>query len=153
MNLLQIQKARFSADENRLKQAQQAFLQAESVLNERTTTILTIKKDINNTYDYMSYKDSSSYAERISRGDAYLFWLNYDLEMHEYYLAQEEERLNETKNEYIIAKQHWYKQKTKIDKLNEMYLHNKKMINAENEESEEESNYESKFNNGNKDYG
>lgn len=152
-NLLRIQKTRLLADEKILNQAQRSYLQAESVLKEREINIQSIKKIIENTYNYMTFKSSRYFSERINRGYEYLYWLNYDLEMHEYYLTLEEERVNEAKNEYILAKKKWYKQKIKLEKIKEKTLQINQIISVEKEVNEVESIYELGLSKGTNYYG
>jgi hypothetical protein len=141
-SLLRIQQVRLTKDEKNFREAQQKYQMAEKLLDERQNNILVIKKQIKDTYDYMTLSTSRSSPERINRGDAYLFWLNYDLDMHEYYFSQEKDRVNEAKKNYKIAKKHWYKRKIKIKKLKETYLYKKNMINTNKEAIEEENIYE-----------
>jgi hypothetical protein len=73
--------------------------------------------------------------------------------MHEYYLTLEEERVNEAKNEYILAKKKWYKQKIKLEKIKEKTLQINQIISVEKEVNEVESIYELGLSKGTNYYG
>jgi hypothetical protein len=151
--LLKIQISRLTAHEKNLKQAQLEYKEAYAALNERRDNINLIKERIDNVYQYSTLDSESISPEKIDRCNVYLFWLNYDLEMHEYYHTQEEGRYEEANNQYITAKSSWYKQKQKTEKLNDIYIRNDNAQRALVEEMEDESYIENGLNNYCQHYG
>jgi hypothetical protein len=137
--LLKIQLSRLTAHEKMLKQARYEYKEAYETLKERKENINLIKQKIDNVYDYSTLKSGHTTPEMFNSCNSYLFWLNYDLEMHEYYHNQEEDRVKQTNTQYLIAKHNWYKQKRKSEKLNELYVNNKNIQQIKKEEQEDES--------------
>jgi hypothetical protein len=151
--LMSLQHSRLSSQEKMLNQAQKDYKQACQVLKERKDNIKIINKRIESVYGYLSIRSVNTNIEKVDRCSTYLFWLNYDLEMHEYYLSQEEEKVEEANKRYLSVRKDWYKQKQKIEKFNELYIHSNNRQYAIKEELEDEAYIENGLSNGGHFYG
>lgn len=140
--LLQIYEIRLVTEEKRLIQARIEYQQACEKKRDRMDNIHLVNEQKNSLYRYLIQNDVANSPEKLNRSHEHRFWLNYDLEMHEYYLAIEEEAVAETKEKYQLLRDRWMRVKRKIEKLTTMYKHqaNKEWIRFD--ENEEESSYE-----------
>jgi hypothetical protein len=119
--LLRLQKVRIRAYEKKMNQDKQAYISAKEDLMKREQEITKIKdehKDLN------VYSDRPDVLESPVKRDfvkVRRFWLNYDLEMHEYYHVQDVEDHDQAKSNYDNARSTWMKAKLKNQKMQEEY--------------------------------
>jgi hypothetical protein len=119
--LLRLQKVRIRVYEKKMNQNKQAYIEAKEELLKREHEITKIKDEHK---DLRLYSDRSDVLESPVKRDyvkVRRYWLNYDLEMHEYYYEQEVEDHDQAKNNYDNARSTWMKAKLKNQKMQEEY--------------------------------
>jgi glutamate synthase domain-containing protein 2 len=151
--LLQIQQARLTVEEKKLKEAQDKYNRERKQLEERQDKINVINKQTQNVKNYKSLEKNYCSPDNINRANSHQFWLRYDLEMHQFYLSQEKESVENAKKEYEKTRQIWMKQKLKTDKLEEMYINKRNTENAIKEEIEDENDFDDRVDIGHMAYG
>ncbi|MCG7984708.1 MAG: hypothetical protein JAY90_18400 [Candidatus Thiodiazotropha lotti] len=133
---------RLKRQEKKIKQAKLSYIEACKKVENRNTQINDIKGQKQDLTKYLKIESNSKSPIKREYVQIRRFWLNYDLEMHEYYLEQElDERSTNHKN-YQSDKKIWHKQKLKTEKLSELYVksckqHNSLIENREDEVSQE----------------
>lgn len=142
LNKLQVIRVR--TQERLLTIDKKSYVDACDTLEKRNTTIQNIQneKEALNVYISTSYvKESPTHRERVH---IRRFWLEYDLEMHEYYHEQELNKKNEAEISYLQRKKLWNKEKQKSTLLTKKLskfkiLHTAVLENREDEISQEDS--------------
>ena len=143
--LNRLNKIRVKRCEKQLAESKDLFHEACRKVDKRKLEISVIKNENNdlNTHLKKNYVSKSP----VKREHVHIrrFWLNYDLEMHEYYYDQEIDEKSTTQSKYQESKNVWYKQKLKAEKLNNFYnsLSKERFVISEN--VEDEINQESKI--------
>jgi ATP-dependent Clp protease ATP-binding subunit ClpA len=151
--LLQIQQAKLTVEERSLKQAQHEYTEAFNQKKEREEKVSSIKNKVIKLQKYISLDKNYCSPDNVNRANIYRFWLNYDLEMHEYYLSQEEKKLEKAKSQYESARRSWMKQKIKTDNLSDMHKQQKNTELSTKEEIEDEYDLEDRIDTGRVAYG
>jgi hypothetical protein len=111
--LVQLQKVRVRAHEKKLAQEKKAYLEACEKLEQRKKEINTINSEHKGLNEYISNKIVAESPTKRERVHIRRFWLNYDLEMHEYYHEQENIAKEEAHEQYTACKNHWMREKQK----------------------------------------
>ncbi|MES9938952.1 MAG: hypothetical protein ABW104_04170 [Candidatus Thiodiazotropha sp. 6PLUC2] len=120
-----------------------AYSDACHNLSERNKSITTIHNEKDTLKKYCNEKyvsESPTHRERVHVRN---FWLNYDLEMHEYYHEQEVTTKTESEHKYSERKKTWNKEKQKNILLNNnlkstLSTRSSVMENKEDEYSQED---------------
>ena len=116
--LKQLQKIRVRTQEKLLSIDKKSYMDACDVLEKRNSSISDIHEENNrvNTYASNDYViESPVHRDRVHIRK---FWLDYDLEMHEYYHEQELNSKIDAESVYVSRKKLWNKEKQKSDLLN-----------------------------------
>jgi hypothetical protein len=108
----------------------------ESLLTKKQSLIAYSHK-INTSHNYS--------IETQNRLEDVRYWINYDIEMHEYYLSQEKAELEEAENVYNEKKQIWLRQKIKLNSFIDTYRSTKKSTIYERTEKVDEEELEDKY--------
>jgi flagellar biosynthesis chaperone FliJ len=140
--LLQIEQLRLDSEEKKLNKTQEEYRQACNKRNERIGIIDNLKGRKGELYQYLLKDEVMVSPNRLVRCHDERFWLNYDLEMHEYYLTQEEESVAETREAYEHARISWMRQKNKTEKLKDIYRDRSVREQLRSEELADESAYD-----------
>jgi hypothetical protein len=115
--LVQLQKVRIRAHEKKLALEKKAYLEASQKLEQRKKEINAINGEHKNLNRYIRNQivaESPTKRERVYKRR---FWLNYDLEMHEYYHEQEIISKEEAYEQYTACKNNWMREKQKSQQL------------------------------------
>jgi hypothetical protein len=126
--------------------AHKKYLEACNVLDHRNKAIESLNSDKAKVKAYankMYLNDLYSRESKLREGDV-KYWIEYDLELHEYYLTQEREKLEEAHSEYIKIRRSWMQQKRKYETINNMIVKSKRRIINRMYEKEEEEMQEDK---------
>jgi hypothetical protein len=141
-NLLRLQKVRIRSYEKKLEDDKKAYKDAYEKLCKRNEEISNIQRERNGIRGYVEQHVVSSSPVKREYAHTRRFWLNYDLEMHEYYLEGEKAALDEAKIQYESSKNIWLKEKLKSKKLNDEYRIANKMKDLSIENAYEEMSQE-----------
>ncbi len=153
-SVIKLMETRLVEHEKILFHAKKEYLEACDVIEQRNNLIKQIKSDeININTFIVKQKNSNSYSldSRVREEDA-KYWIEYDLELHEYYLTQEKIKLEEKELEYKNKRKYWLILKQKMEFIQNIYTKSKtktKNIRLEKdaEELQEDQLFKSRDNN------
>jgi hypothetical protein len=136
--LNRLQKIRVRSLEKKMLKEKLDYLSSCKKVEERAEEIdkITNEKKVLNkyiTYDHVSESPIKREFVNVRK-----FWLNYDLEMHEYYENQERQNKNEAEELYNKRKQQWNKQKQKSESINKYNASKQNILRAIEENTEDE---------------
>ncbi|MEJ2622328.1 MAG: hypothetical protein P8163_19385 [Candidatus Thiodiazotropha sp.] len=129
--------------EKELAESKVKLLEACDKVVKRDGEIKKINSETGELISYLTHEKVMSSPTKREHVHIRRFWLNYDLEMHEYYYNQEVDEKNEADLNHKKTSKLWNKQKLKTEKLSKIH---KSLINADNirhESMEDEENQES----------
>jgi uncharacterized metal-binding protein YceD (DUF177 family) len=120
--MIRIHEQRLSKNTKLLSKAHQNYLEALEKIKQRKRLIKNIKYEEIKIKAYTNdlNRKLTYYNNSMCRVDDVRYWLNYDLEMHKYYLMQEKEELESKELEYINNKKSWFRLKKKLDFMKEI---------------------------------
>ncbi|MCG8067635.1 MAG: hypothetical protein JAY84_07205 [Candidatus Thiodiazotropha taylori] len=136
--LIKLNKIRIRRQEKELTQAKMTYVESCKKVDSRNIQINQINSENKELLDYLSLQTTSKSPIKREYVKIRKFWLNYDLEMHEYYLAQEIDEKNINHSEYQTEKKQWYKQKLKNEQLSLIRTKLLSKDNSYNENREDE---------------
>lgn len=136
--LSRLQKIRVRSLEKKMIEDKINYLSTCKKVEERTAEINTIKNEKGYLNKYITNEHVSESPIKREFVHVRRFWLNYDLEMHEYYYNQEVQNQNEAEELYNQRKQLWNKLKQKTEGINKYNICNKNKIRTKDENSEDE---------------
>ena len=116
--LLRLQKVRIRSYEKKLAEDKRSYLEARDKLNQRNNEIDSIQNQHEDIKGYLSMQHVSNSPVKTEYAHIRRFWLNYDLEMHEYYRDQENIDHDDAKNKYETSKKEWLRERMKSNRLN-----------------------------------
>jgi hypothetical protein len=140
--LNQLNALRAKRFEKELSESKAILLKACNKVNKRDDEIKNINKENSELNQYSSNKDVTRSPTKREHVHIRKFWLNYDLEMHEYYYNQEVEDKNKAVINHNKTKHLWYKQKLKCGMISSLSKSSNNEINALKEDKEDEENQE-----------
>jgi hypothetical protein len=139
IKILKIQKKRLVSKEKLLSDAHKEYLKACKIIEQR-------KKQI----EFIKYKEKkvNEYISKVQMNHCYIidsihkvanvkYWIDYDLEMHEYYLSQERVELDSKETKYIESRQKWLQQKKKLEYIKDIFKKSKMHINMKRHDLED----------------
>ncbi|MCG8040482.1 MAG: hypothetical protein AB2688_12160 [Candidatus Thiodiazotropha taylori] len=115
--LMKLNSIRIRRQEKKLSQAKMTYVESCEKVDRRNIQINLINSENKELLEYLSLQTTSKSPIKREYVKIRKFWLNYDLEMHEYYLVQENDEKNINHSEYQSEKKQWYKQKLKNEQL------------------------------------
>jgi hypothetical protein len=139
--LKKILETRLIKDEKLLSDAHKEYINAYDVLEKRKSLIERLNVDKKRFKEYVnSHNLYGNYTlETRVREEDTKYWINYDMELHEYYYSQEKVELDEKEHDYNNKRKVWMKQKKKIESLEKMYRNiQQTSINKRHEKESEE---------------
>ncbi|MEW8350502.1 MAG: hypothetical protein AB2687_19520 [Candidatus Thiodiazotropha taylori] len=136
--LIKLNKIRIRRQEKKLTQAKMTYVESCKKVDSRNIQINQINSENKELLDYLSLQTTSKSPIKREYVKIRKFWLNYDLEMHEYYLVQEIDEKNINDSEYQTEKKQWYKQKLKNEQLSLIRTKLLSKDNSYNENREDE---------------
>jgi phage FluMu protein Com len=147
--IMKIQDIRLAKAGKLLAEAHREYLEARNTMEQRNNIMDSLylqKKELKAYIIKMHSTCAYSSESKLREADA-KYWIEYDLEMHEYYLDQDKTNLEQKRKVYNEKKKIWFRQKLKMESIHNLYIKTKiqsDKIRNENEEDEiqEESNYE-----------
>ncbi|MCG7901287.1 hypothetical protein A3194_14340 [Candidatus Thiodiazotropha endoloripes] len=133
---------RVKKQEKQLKHSKYLYLESCEKVETRSCQINHLKKEKKGLLKYSKLETTLNSPTKREFVHIKRYWLNYDLEMHEYYLDQEIDERNTKHSQYERDKKIWYLQMLKKQKLS--ILHNNVCIeeNAILDNSEDDINQE-----------
>jgi hypothetical protein len=141
-NLLRLQKVRIRSYEKKLEDDKKAYNDAYEKLCKRNEEISNIHQEHMDVRSYVEQHVVSSSPVKREYAHTRRFWLNYDLEMHEYYLEEEKAALDEARIQYETTKNIWLREKLKSKRLSDEYRLANKMKDLSIENANEEMSQE-----------
>jgi hypothetical protein len=125
--------------EKELAESKAKLLEACDKVNKRDSEIKKISNESEELNSYLSRVQVSKSPTKREYVHIRRFWLNYDLEMHEYYYNQEVDEKNVATSNHNKTRKLWYKQKLKTEKLSKIHKSfiREKDLQFENKEDEE----------------
>lgn len=136
--LIKLNIIRIRRQEKKLTQAKMTYVESCKKVDSRNIQINQINYENKKLLDYLSLQTTSKSPIKREYVKIRKFWLNYDLEMHEYYLVQEIDEKNINHSEYQTEKKQWYKQKLKNEQLSLIRTKLLSKDNSYNENREDE---------------
>jgi hypothetical protein len=120
--ILRLQSVRIRRYEREMFDKRNAYLESDQKVKQRESEI----QKINQTHsDLNNYRDSDGVLSSPNKMDLLKikrYWLNYDLEMHEYYHQGEVNEKEEANQEYSKSRNIWLKEKLKSHMMKELQL-------------------------------
>ena len=117
--ILRLQKVRIRAHEKELLERKKAYDEAIEKLDQRNNEIHHIQTEHTGLRSYLNNNHVSESPVKRQYVHVRRFWLNYDLEMHEYYRDQEQNNYDKAKEKYNNSKQAWLREKLKSNKFHD----------------------------------
>jgi hypothetical protein len=141
--LNQLNSLRVKRHEKKLSESKEKLLEACEKVIKRDKEIKTINNESGNLNIYLAREKVAKSPTKREYVHIRKFWLNYDLEMHEYYYNQEVDEQSAAVVHHNKIRKQWYKQKMKTEKLSKIYKTYTIENNMKNENQEDEDNQES----------
>jgi hypothetical protein len=122
--LHKLQKLRIRSIEKQLLHDKKEYLESCEKVHKRESEINNINYEKNTLKNHIKVTEVSESPVKRERVNIRRYWLNYDLEMHEYYHEHEAEEREEKKEQYEKRKKNWFKEKLKAEKFKNLIFKN-----------------------------
>jgi hypothetical protein len=129
--------------EKQMAEKKVLYIDACEKVEQRNNEINNIKIENGDLNGYLKQDHVSCSPTKREYVHIRRFWLNYDLEMHEFYYTQEVDDKNNAQLKYDNSRQLWHKQKLKTEKLSKIHKSTSIEQNMKVENTEDEDNQES----------
>ncbi|MEJ2405404.1 MAG: hypothetical protein P8171_14105 [Candidatus Thiodiazotropha sp.] len=120
--ILRLQSVRIRRYERDMLDKRNAYLESDQKVKQRESEIQKIHQTHSDLNNYRNSDDVVSSPNKMELLKVKRYWLNYDLEMHEYYHQGEVSEKDEANQEYSKSRNIWLKEKLKSHMMESLQL-------------------------------
>ncbi|MEJ2612139.1 MAG: hypothetical protein P8179_19235 [Candidatus Thiodiazotropha sp.] len=120
--ILRLQSVRIRRYEREMFDKRNAYLESDKKVKQRESEIQNIHQTHSDLNNYRNSEGVLSSPNKMDLLKIKRYWLNYDLEMHEYYHQGEVSEKDEANQEYLKSRNIWLKEKLKSHMMETLQL-------------------------------
>ncbi len=137
-NLQKLYNTRIIVSEARYLEMKRKRDESAQNLREREATISGLKQERTDLFRYLEKPQIAETPYRVERMHARRYWLEYDLEKDEYYMAMDRQDLEEAESNLLQARHEWMRARKHQDLVDQQYASKLRDVSRSNDRRETE---------------